>query len=123
MLNNSFVSNIYVGKDGKLHKVQGGADSVLPFKSGFNNIEIINKSITVTKNMIPLYMVNSNLGINSAAFRSSLNGVSPIPDNKLRLISGSDSGGYGYVVCELLVEEGDILSVSSYKDYTNIIVY
>lgn len=30
-LNNSFVSNIYVGKDGKLHKVQGGADSVLPF--------------------------------------------------------------------------------------------
>lgn len=25
------VSNIYVGTDGKLHKVQGGADSVLPF--------------------------------------------------------------------------------------------
>lgn len=34
MLNNSFVSNIYVGSDGKLHKVQGGADSVLPFSSG-----------------------------------------------------------------------------------------
>lgn len=33
-LNNSFVSNIYVGKDGKLHKVQGGADSVLPFSNG-----------------------------------------------------------------------------------------
>ena len=32
-LNNSFVSNIYVGKDGKLHKVQGGADSVLPFSN------------------------------------------------------------------------------------------
>lgn len=34
MINNSFISNIYVGNDGKLHKVQGGADSVLPFKSG-----------------------------------------------------------------------------------------
>ena len=30
-VNSSFVSNIYVGSDGKLHKVQGGADSVLPF--------------------------------------------------------------------------------------------
>ena len=28
---NGAVSNIYVGIDGKLHKVQGGADSVLPF--------------------------------------------------------------------------------------------
>lgn len=27
------VADIYVGEDGKLHKVQGGADSVLPFKS------------------------------------------------------------------------------------------
>lgn len=33
-LNSSLVSNIYVGSDGKLHKVQGGADSVLPFNSG-----------------------------------------------------------------------------------------
>lgn len=27
------VSDIYVGEDGKLHKVQGGADTVLPFNS------------------------------------------------------------------------------------------
>lgn len=27
------VADIYVGEDGKLHKVQGGADSVLPFSS------------------------------------------------------------------------------------------
>lgn len=32
LLNNNLVSNIYVGTDGKLHKVQGGADTVLPFK-------------------------------------------------------------------------------------------
>lgn len=35
-VNNSLVANIYVGDDGKLHKVQGGADSVLPFNSGIN---------------------------------------------------------------------------------------
>lgn len=32
-VNNSLISDIYVGEDGKLHKVQGGADSVLPFSS------------------------------------------------------------------------------------------
>ena len=30
----NFVGDIYVGDDGKLHKVQGGADSVLPFSNG-----------------------------------------------------------------------------------------
>lgn len=29
----NFIANIYVGDDGKLHKVQGGADSVLPFSN------------------------------------------------------------------------------------------
>ena len=33
MLNSSLVSNIYVGSDGKLHKVQGGADTVLNFSA------------------------------------------------------------------------------------------
>ena len=32
ILNNDYVENIYVGDDSKLHKIQGGADSVLPFK-------------------------------------------------------------------------------------------
>ena len=121
-LNNSFVSNIYVGNDGKLHKIQGGADSVLPFKNSIN-IEIINKDITVTKNLIPLYMANSMRGTGGALARSSLNGVSPIPNNKVKIISGSDIDGYGTMVCELLVKEGDILSVSSYRDCDNIIVY
>ena len=30
---NNLVSDIYVGSDGKLHKVVGGADTVLPFNS------------------------------------------------------------------------------------------
>lgn len=33
IINSSLVSNIYVGSDGKLHKVQGGADTVLPFNN------------------------------------------------------------------------------------------
>ena len=33
-MNSKYVSNIYVGTDGKLHKVIGGADTVLPFSSG-----------------------------------------------------------------------------------------
>ena len=32
-LNDNLVSNIYVGTDGKLHKVQGGADTVIPFNN------------------------------------------------------------------------------------------
>lgn len=30
-LSNNLVSDVYVGNDGKLHKVQGGADTALPF--------------------------------------------------------------------------------------------
>lgn len=33
MLNSSLVADIYVGDDGKLHKVIGGADTVLNFNS------------------------------------------------------------------------------------------
>lgn len=35
-VNSSLVSDIYVGDDGNLHKVIGGADTVLPFSSGAN---------------------------------------------------------------------------------------
>lgn len=55
-LNNSLISDIYVGDDGKLHKVQGGADSVLPFKSGGDYLKIafakavisVNQTTTIT---------------------------------------------------------------------------
>ena len=33
IFNNDFVSSIYVGSDGKLHKVVGGADTALNFSS------------------------------------------------------------------------------------------
>ena len=34
-LSNNLVSDVYVGTDGKLHKVVGGADSVLPFSLAY----------------------------------------------------------------------------------------
>lgn len=37
-LNSSLVSDIYVGNDGNLHKVVGGADTVLPFNNLINGI-------------------------------------------------------------------------------------
>ena len=47
-LNSSLVANIYVGEDGKLHKVQGGADSVLPFSGGYQKVS--GKFTTVANN-------------------------------------------------------------------------
>lgn len=41
------IIDIYVGDDGKLHKVQGGADSVLPFNSGFENYYPIKDGISL----------------------------------------------------------------------------
>lgn len=37
-LSADFVANIYVSDDGKLHKIQGGADSVLPFNNGWTKL-------------------------------------------------------------------------------------
>lgn len=60
-VNSSLVSNIYVGEDGKLHKVQGGADSVLPFSGG--KIEFSAFNTYVLPNTFPW---NFNVeGINS----------------------------------------------------------
>ena len=47
-VNRNFVSNIYVGDDGKLHKVQGGADSVLPFSS--IKTQTVTQSMTIDSN-------------------------------------------------------------------------
>ena len=50
-MNSKYVSNIYVGTDGKLHKVIGGADTVLPFSSGVDNVKI--------KFKVDLYMIRN----------------------------------------------------------------
>lgn len=55
-LNSSLVANIYVGDDGKLHKVQGGADSVLPFSGGKASLNVVSgvtESTAVVKSFIP----------------------------------------------------------------------
>lgn len=50
-LNSSLVSNIYVGSDGKLHKVQGGADTVLPFSSEPTLIGTFGGSVNTDHNL------------------------------------------------------------------------
>ena len=59
-VNNSFVSNIYVGNDGKLHKVQGDADSVLPFSSNkrysYSWTSSNNEQKTLTLEIEPKYI-------------------------------------------------------------------
>ena len=50
MLNSSLVSDIYVGDDGNLHKVQGGADTVLPFSSGASGTLTIGFNFEVRMN-------------------------------------------------------------------------
>lgn len=46
----SLVSDIYVGDDGKLHKVVGGADTVLPFSSGASGTLTIGFNFEVRMN-------------------------------------------------------------------------
>ena len=70
-VNNSFVSNIYVGNDGKLHKVQGGADSVLPFSSNkrysYSWTSSNNEQKTLTLEIEPKYIAFTVGGIKSNA--------------------------------------------------------
>ena len=42
------MADIYVGDDGKLHKVQGGADSVLPFSSLLDGIDYKEMLVQIT---------------------------------------------------------------------------
>lgn len=71
MVNNSFVSNIYVGSDGKLHKVQGGADSVLPFSSNkrysYSWTSSNNEQKTLTLEIEPKYIAFTVGGISQNA--------------------------------------------------------
>ena len=86
-LNNSFVSNIYVGNDGKLHKVQGGAHSVLPFKSGYDSLEtpITNGgksgTYTATKKYNAVLLSMTHYSTNTNQFTISINGVDKTADS------------------------------------------
>lgn len=80
------IIDIYVGDDGKLHKVQGGADSVLPFNSGFENYYPIKDGtdsviIAGEKDTAVLVMVN----ITSTSISAITNGTYNL------LASSSDS--------------------------------
>ena len=56
------VSDIYVGSDGNLHKVIGGADTVLPFRSGSNFLGAITTCSTQGYNA-SLYVITLENGV------------------------------------------------------------
>ena len=106
------IADIYVGEDGKLHKVQGGADSVLPFSSG--GIKITGYTTTVGSGswndiVLPFDVsdyTKLTIGTLSVGNTSSFtNTVSIIGDNKtLKSITSTQSN----ISC-------DISSISSLK--------
>ena len=84
-VNSSLVANIYVGEDGKLHKVQGGADSVLPFSSYskiFFPIENISniKSISVNSGMTCIQNSNGTYHMTTTAAYSTSRYVKVVID-------------------------------------------
>lgn len=107
-LNNSLVSNIYVGSDGKLHKVIGGADTVLPFNS-LKNLSLSSTfkgktGITITKE--GLYCVLLRFaGDHGNPTTISLNGKSvPIMSNV------DPTGGIYYASVIMYLYSGDVIS-------------
>lgn len=54
-INSNMVENIYVGTDGKLHKVQGGADTVLPFSSKPKILYWTTGTVNVAKDLPDVY--------------------------------------------------------------------
>lgn len=115
-VDNSLVANIYVGEDGKLHKVQGGADSVLPFSGG--KIEFSAFNTYVLHNTFPW---NFNVeGINSIEINfisstksSSLsvikmdhlykqNTTAPNTDNKIAYVSNGNKINVDVSQCDYI---------------------
>lgn len=91
ILNSSLVSDIYVGEDKKLHKIIGGADTVLNFSNGSvfeGNLEIIGNSSKLIVSDLPqppkIIFIQSLTGVDIKGFysesdninRGSRNGVS-----------------------------------------------
>lgn len=60
-LNNSLVSNIYVGSDGKLHKVIGGADTVLPFSSTVRCYTVLENANIYGDKFIKVYIEKNGI--------------------------------------------------------------
>ena len=87
-LNNRFVSNIYVGDDGKLHKVQGGADSVLPFSSkplALYYLTTFNQSGTGCTAVINKFISNDALYDASLSMPAMITNVTVLDDEYLKM--------------------------------------
>ena len=96
-IGNKYIENIYVGEDGKLHKVQGGADSVLPFS----------KSDGIILNELTL---NSNAWGSAYEYGGSATSKTDsniiINTNGAKLLSCTSISGTGKVYVHRLQENG-----------------
>ena len=109
-ISSNVVSDIYVGEDGKLHKVIGGADTVLPFNNKgslqMNTISLGKASFNVIIGEIygiAYYSVNDNNGL-------SISGATILNSNSY---GGSNCGGGG---CYLVKAISSIINVVMNKD-------
>lgn len=76
VLNNQLVSDIYVSADGKLHKVKGGADTVLNFSSTLVT-QAFSKNISTSGYQIPTTITKDGItykyvGVKSLQLNSTL---------------------------------------------------
>ena len=121
-LNNSFVSNIYVGDDGKLHKVQGGADSVLPFSSLYTpqSATATAPSLTLNHNANFFVLVSSTrhsfVSKNVEWFKLYINDTeisSYHIDSMGWQVWGSDNGSPATWVFTYELKKGDVMRISN----------
>ena len=94
-VNDSLVSDIYVGEDGKLHKVQGGADSVLPFSSGGDYLKIAVGKASVDSGGSTTISIPENFTSARIFYvkhdNTRVNGLYQYEDGKLTTITGGGS--------------------------------
>ena len=110
-LNQSLVVDIYVGDDGKLHKVQGGADSVLPFNSDFTILQgcfARNRTINIEHDSTQCKIMHL---LEPSWLNIRLNGTR-IGSESLGSINAST--GFGMSVTDTFeVKNGDVITMST----------
>lgn len=88
-INSSLVSDIYVGSDGNLHKVQGGADTVLPFNVESYKISTFTVPSTQLPSQYDKYISNAKKVFISFTIKASTSGgYITINDTRIAHVSG-----------------------------------
>lgn len=92
--NSSLVSDIYIGDDGNLHKVIGGADTVLPFKKSADSVKLIFNAKRHSSSGSGVYLTMKSL---DSEYLSLSNNVYTIKKKFTCIRYAILSGGTGYL--------------------------